>query len=88
MNTNLFQSAYYGQGFNAKDSKHNCAIHTVLEYPGGYQFSVMSATYNGGARLDPGVSGMLESSYFFSSSPGTIVGHVSNSVAIPILTLS
>ncbi|RDI79499.1 hypothetical protein Vi05172_g10514 [Venturia inaequalis] len=65
-------SSYYGKGFTAKDNKHNCAIHTVLEYPGGYQFSVMSATYNGGARLDPGVSAMLESSYFFSSAPSTI----------------
>ncbi|TID27302.1 hypothetical protein E2P81_ATG00062 [Venturia nashicola] len=65
-------SSYYGKGFSAKDNQHNCDIHTVLEYPGGYQFSVMSATYNGGARLDPGVSAMLESSYFFSSSPGSI----------------
>lgn len=66
-------ASYYGYGFTARDNSHNCAIHTVLEYPGGYQFSVMTATYNGGARLDPGVSAVLQSSYFFSSNPSVIV---------------
>jgi hypothetical protein len=29
-------SSYYGFGFTSKDNSHNCAIHTILEYPGNY----------------------------------------------------
>ena len=51
----------------------NCQVHTILWYPQGYQYSVMTATYNGYAQLDPGVTGHLTSTYFFSSNPQNIV---------------
>jgi hypothetical protein len=54
-------------------NRRNCAIHTKLRYPGGYQFSVMTATYNGWAKLESGVIGHLTSTYFFSSNPSKLV---------------
>jgi hypothetical protein len=66
-------NAYFGGKHDSSDNSKNCAIHTILEYPGGYQFSVMTATYNGGARLDTGVSAYLQSTYFFSQNPKAIV---------------
>lgn len=59
-------------GEKSSDDK-NCQIHTILQYPGGYQFSVMTATYNGYAKMDPGVTGTMLASYFFSQNPSVIV---------------
>lgn len=48
----------------------------------------MTATYNGGARLDPGVSAYLQSSYFFSQNPSVIVRSISSSKTTSLLILS
>jgi hypothetical protein len=37
-----------------------------LQDPGGFQYSILSATYHGYATLDQGVTGSFISTYFFS----------------------
>jgi len=51
------------------DKSKNCQIHSNLQYPGGFQYSVVEAVYHGYARLDPGVTGTFLSTYFFSQNP-------------------
>lgn len=57
---------YIGPGVPPQEHTKNCAIHLQLKYPGGYQFSLVEATYHGFAILDEGVTGSFLSSYFFS----------------------
>jgi len=58
--------AVQGPGANAADKQKNCQLHLGLRYPGGYQMSIMQATYHGYVRLDPGVTANFISSYYFS----------------------
>jgi len=57
---------YIGPTALQADKTKQCQIHLSLQYPGGFQYSVVDATYHGWARLDPGVTGTFISSYFFS----------------------
>lgn len=57
---------YIGPTAKQADKTKQCQIHLSLQYPGGFQYSVVDATYHGWARLDPGVTGTFVSSYFFS----------------------
>jgi hypothetical protein len=57
---------YIGPGIVASEHSKNCQLHLSLKYPGGFQYSVVAATYHGFARLDKGVTGTFLTSYFFS----------------------
>jgi len=57
---------YIGPGTVPADRSKNCALHLNLQYPGGFQYAVVDATYHGWARLDSGVTGTFLTSYFFS----------------------
>ncbi|KAL5329815.1 hypothetical protein ACEPPN_003334 [Leptodophora sp. 'Broadleaf-Isolate-01'] len=57
---------YIGPSAKQADKTKQCQIHLSLQYPGGFQYSVVDATYHGWARLDAGVTGTFVSSYFFS----------------------
>ncbi|KAK2748052.1 hypothetical protein FQN55_004601 [Onygenales sp. PD_40] len=59
---------YIGPGTAMSDHSKNCQLHFRLQYPGGFQYSVLDATYHGYARLDEGVTGNFYSAYFFSES--------------------
>ncbi|KAF2395601.1 hypothetical protein EJ06DRAFT_517786 [Trichodelitschia bisporula] len=59
--------AFIGPTSNPPDETKNCQIHMSLKYPGGFQYSLMDATYHGFAQLDPGVTGHFASTYYFSN---------------------
>lgn len=63
---------YIGPGIPVQERTKNCAIHLNLKYPGGFQFSLVEATYHGFAILDEGVTGSFLSSYFFSQDPDAL----------------
>lgn len=65
--------AYIGPNANQGDKQKNCQLHLDLRYPGGYQMSVMQATYHGYVRLDAGVTASFYSTYFFSQAANQIV---------------
>lgn len=64
---------YIGPTALQADKTKQCQIHLSLQYPGGFQYSVVDATYHGWARLDPGVTGTFISSYFFSQAASQTV---------------
>lgn len=66
--TLIFDSyvASVGPGVAATESRKNCQLNVDIKYPGGFQYSVLSADYRGYAALGKGVSGTLKSTYYFS----------------------
>ncbi|EMR63777.1 putative secreted protein [Eutypa lata UCREL1] len=61
---------YIGPGTSVADRSKNCQLHLNLQYPGGFQFSVVEATYHGYAQLETGVTGTFLSTYYFSQDAG------------------
>ncbi|KAF2273102.1 uncharacterized protein EI97DRAFT_189272 [Westerdykella ornata] len=66
--TIIFDSyvASVGPGVPITDSRKNCQLNVDIQYPGGFQYSILSADYRGYASLQKGVSGSLKSTYYFS----------------------
>lgn len=65
----LIFDEYYasiGPGVARTENRKNCQINVSLKYPGGFQYSIMSADYRGYASIDKGVTGTLKSNYYFS----------------------
>jgi hypothetical protein len=60
-----FQAAI-GPRAKQDEKQKNCQLHMDLKYPGGFQVSLVTATYHGYARLDQGVTASFFSSYYFS----------------------
>lgn len=49
------------------NTRRSCAdVPPSLQYPGGFQFSVLDSTYHGYAQLDAGITGNFYSTYYFS----------------------
>jgi len=58
--------AFIGPTALQTDKSKQCQIHLNLNYPGGFHFTVLQATFHGWARLDAGVNASFISTYFFS----------------------
>lgn len=58
--------ASLGPGIPLVDNRKNCQLNVHITYPGGFQYSVLSADYRGYASLQKGVTGTLKSTYYFS----------------------
>jgi hypothetical protein len=59
-------SASIGPGISVTEQRKNCQLNVAITYPGGFQYSILSADYRGYAALQKGVSGTLKSTYYFS----------------------
>ncbi|ORY06369.1 hypothetical protein BCR34DRAFT_590611 [Clohesyomyces aquaticus] len=66
--TLIFDSyiASIGPGIAVTESRKNCQLNVDITYPGGFQYSVLSADYRGYAAIQKGVTGTLKSTYYFS----------------------
>jgi len=66
--TLIFDSyiASIGPGIAITEQRKNCQLNVDLLYPGGFQYSILSADYRGYASIDKGVTGVLKSTYYFS----------------------
>lgn len=66
--TLIFDSyiASIGPGIAVTEQRKNCQLNVAITYPGGFQYSILSADYRGYAALQKGVSGTLKSTYYFS----------------------
>ncbi|KAF2875863.1 hypothetical protein BDV95DRAFT_626260 [Massariosphaeria phaeospora] len=66
--TLIFDSyiASIGPGVALAEQRKNCQLNVDIEYPGGFQFSILSADYRGYASLEKGVTGTMKSTYYFS----------------------
>jgi len=65
-------SASAGPGISISETRRQCTLNVDLEYPQGWSYSLFTADYRGRAKLDAGVIGTQESSYYFSGSPLTV----------------
>jgi len=68
--TLIFDSyvASIGPGVAVTDNRLNCQLNIDLEYPPGFQYSVLGTTFRGYAGLDKGVTGVQSALYYFSGS--------------------
>jgi hypothetical protein len=66
--TLIFDSyiASTGPGIALTEQRKNCQLNVDIQYPGGFQYSVLSADYRGYASIQKGVTGTLKSTYYFS----------------------
>ncbi|KAF2822677.1 hypothetical protein CC86DRAFT_385600 [Ophiobolus disseminans] len=66
--TLIFDSyiASIGPGVPVTEQRKNCQLNVDLEYPGGFQYSILSADYRGYSSIQKGVTGTLKSTYYFS----------------------
>ncbi|KAK3215910.1 hypothetical protein GRF29_8g1492576 [Pseudopithomyces chartarum] len=66
--TLIFDSyiASIGPGIALAEQRKNCQLNVDIQYPGGFQYSVLSADYRGYASIQKGVTGSLKSTYYFS----------------------
>lgn len=65
----LIYDSYYasiGPGVAITEQRKNCQLTLELEYPGGFQYSILSADYRGYANIDKGITGTLKSTYYFA----------------------
>lgn len=59
--------ASIGKGVAVTENRKNCQLNIQIHYPGGFQFSVLSADYRGYVALDSkAVTGTQKSTYYFS----------------------
>jgi hypothetical protein len=58
--------ASIGPGIAITESRLNCQINLDLEYPTGFQYSILNTDFRGYAGLDKGVTGVQQATYYFS----------------------
>jgi len=68
--TLIFDSyvASIGPGVAITDNRLNCQLNIDLQYPAGFQYSVLGTVFRGYAGLDKGVTGVQQATYYFSGS--------------------
>ncbi|KAK4246217.1 hypothetical protein C7999DRAFT_15661 [Corynascus novoguineensis] len=70
-----------GPGTSVSDSRKNCRISINLEFPSGYQFSVIETRFTGYASLSEGQTGTCRAGYTFSGDNSQEVVFQKNIVA-------
>lgn len=61
--------ASIGPGIPATQTRLNCQLNIDLQYPSGFQYSILGTQFRGYAGLDKGVTGIQSANYYFSGSP-------------------
>jgi hypothetical protein len=60
--------ASIGGGAAVTENRKNCQINMDLQYPSGFQYSILSTQFRGYAYLQSGISGTQQATYYFSGS--------------------
>ena len=58
--------AQLGGGATVAQQRVNCQLNLNLEYPSGWQYSILQTTFRGYVAIDAGVSGLQQATYYFS----------------------
>lgn len=58
--------ASIGPGVPVTQNRKNCQLNINMQYPGGFQYSVLSTQYRGYVGLDPGVNALQSATFYFS----------------------
>jgi hypothetical protein len=56
------------------EQRKNCQLNVDLLYPGGFQYSILSADYRGYSAIQKGITGTLKSTYYFSGQQAQVFG--------------
>jgi hypothetical protein len=68
--------ASIGPGIAVTEQRKNCQLTLELQYPGGFQYSILSADYRGYANIEKGVTGTLKSTYYFAGLAPQVCGSI------------
>ncbi|KAH8592878.1 hypothetical protein B0O99DRAFT_516532, partial [Bisporella sp. PMI_857] len=60
--------ASIGPGIAITNNRLNCQLNIDLQYPGGFQYSILGTQFRGYAGLDDGITGLQQATYYFSGS--------------------
>lgn len=60
--------ASIGTGVPVTENRKNCQLNINLQYPSGFQYSVLSTEFRGYADLQSGINGVQQATYYFSGS--------------------
>lgn len=73
--TLIFDSyiASIGPGIAVTEQRKNCQLNVDIQYPGGFQYSILSADYRGYSAIQKGVTGTLKSTYYFSGQTDQVI---------------
>jgi len=80
--------ASIGPGISVTEQRKNCQLNVALDYPGGFQYSVMSADYRGFSAIDKGITGTLKSTYYFSGQTAQVRCLETNSIYDKLLMMA
>lgn len=58
--------ASIGTGVPVTENRKNCQLNINLQYPSGFQYSVLSTEFRGYADLQAGINGVQQATYYFS----------------------
>jgi len=58
--------ASLGPGIRVTENRKNCQINVNLQYPQGFQYSLLSADFRGYVGIDAGVTATQKATYYFS----------------------
>jgi len=58
--------ASIGPGIAVTQNRLNCQLNIDLQYPGGFQYSILGTQFRGYAGLDAGITGLQQATYYFS----------------------
>ncbi|KAK0127288.1 hypothetical protein ONS96_006838 [Cadophora gregata f. sp. sojae] len=64
--------ASIGPGVAVAENRKNCQLNLELQYPGGFQYSILSTMYRGYVDVDKGVTGRQQNTYYFSGQSNQI----------------
>jgi hypothetical protein len=78
--------ALIGPNVDVTNNRKDCQINFDLLYPAGFQYQVLSSDFHGYAYLDSGVTGTVQSTYYYSGSTDQVCS-LSSVVRIRILKM-
>lgn len=58
--------ASIGKGVAVTENRKNCQINLDLQYPSGFQYSILDTMFRGYVDLEKGISGTQSATYYFS----------------------
>jgi hypothetical protein len=73
--------AQIGPGVPFTEKRKNCQVNVDLEYPTSWTYTVMTLEFRGNVRLQSGVNGLSQSTYYFGTSS---VGRLKNPMSGPL----
>jgi len=73
--------AQTGPGVPFSEGRKNCQLNIDLDFPQGWTYTLFTVDYRGYVALDPGVTALQQSTYYFQGQPAS--GHLRTNMVGP-----